>query len=135
MFENNPQLVEVTAQRNSTLQGAYLVLAARALGLHCGPMSGFDDAKVDQEFLPPESRVSTAIRNSFLKGTSSRISSATLGMVIQVRCSLDFRVCHSTRRVRFYNGAYRNESRTEETASIECVRFFSILAAANRTFL
>src|SRR6476469_3615736 len=50
MFESNPQLVEVTAQRNSTLQGAYLILAARALGLDCGPMSGFDNAKVDDEF-------------------------------------------------------------------------------------
>jgi 3-hydroxypropanoate dehydrogenase len=50
LFENNPQLVEVTAQRNSTLQGAYLMLAARALGLDCGPMSGFDNAKVDEEF-------------------------------------------------------------------------------------
>src|SRR6201995_4316950 len=50
MFEDNPQLVEVTAQRNSSLQGAYLILAARALGLDCGPMSGFDNAKVDQEF-------------------------------------------------------------------------------------
>jgi 3-hydroxypropanoate dehydrogenase len=44
------QLVEVTAQRNSTLQGAYLILAARALSLDCGPMSGFDNAKVDEEF-------------------------------------------------------------------------------------
>src|SRR5580692_4034780 len=50
LFEGNPQLVEVTAQRNSSLQGAYLVLAARALGLDCGPMSGFDNAKVDEEF-------------------------------------------------------------------------------------
>jgi 3-hydroxypropanoate dehydrogenase len=50
LFENNPQLVEVTAQRNSTLQGAYLIMAARALGLDCGPMSGFDNAKVDEEF-------------------------------------------------------------------------------------
>src|SRR5438105_3366387 len=50
MFQSNPQLVEVTAQRNSSLQGAYLVLAARALGLDCGPMSGFDNAKVDEEF-------------------------------------------------------------------------------------
>src|SRR5580658_5500657 len=50
MFESNPQLVEVTAQRNSSLQGAYLILAARALGLDCGPMSGFDNAKVDEEF-------------------------------------------------------------------------------------
>jgi 3-hydroxypropanoate dehydrogenase len=50
LFEGNPQLVEVTAQRNSSLQGAYLILAARALGLDCGPMSGFDNAKVDDEF-------------------------------------------------------------------------------------
>src|SRR6202051_441323 len=50
LFENNPQLVEGTAQRNSSLQGAYLILAARALGLDCGPMSGFDNGKVDEEF-------------------------------------------------------------------------------------
>ena len=50
MFESNPQLVEVTAQRNSSLQGAYLILAARALGLDCGPMSGFDNVKVDEAF-------------------------------------------------------------------------------------
>ena len=50
LFESNPQLVEVTAQRNSTLQGAYLIMAARSLGLDCGPMSGFDNAKVDEEF-------------------------------------------------------------------------------------
>jgi 3-hydroxypropanoate dehydrogenase len=49
-FASNPQLVEVTAQRNSTLQGAYLIIAARALGLDCGPMSGFDNAKLDMEF-------------------------------------------------------------------------------------
>jgi len=50
LFADNPQLVEVTAKRNSTLQGAYLIIAARALGLDCGPMSGFDNAKLDQEF-------------------------------------------------------------------------------------
>jgi 3-hydroxypropanoate dehydrogenase len=50
MFESNPELVEATAKRNSSLQGAYLILAARALGLDCGPMSGFDPAKVDEEF-------------------------------------------------------------------------------------
>ena len=49
-FAANPQLVETTARRNSSLQGAYLILAARALGLDCGPMSGFDNAKVDEEF-------------------------------------------------------------------------------------
>jgi len=52
LFATNPQLAETTALRNSSLQGAYLILAARALGLDCGPMSGFDNAKVDQEFFP-----------------------------------------------------------------------------------
>lgn len=43
---------ELAALRNGTLQGAYLMLAARAVGLDCGPMSGFDNAKVDAEFFP-----------------------------------------------------------------------------------
>jgi 3-hydroxypropanoate dehydrogenase len=50
LFENNPEMVETTAKRNSSLQGAYLIMAARALGLDCGAMSGFDTAKVDEEF-------------------------------------------------------------------------------------
>ena len=50
LFEGNPELTESTAKRNSSLQGAYLILAARALGLDCGPMSGFDNNKVDDEF-------------------------------------------------------------------------------------
>jgi len=50
MFESNPEMVEATAKRNSSLQGAYLIMAARALGLDCGPMSAFDHAKVDEEF-------------------------------------------------------------------------------------
>lgn len=51
-FVDTPELAEVTARRNSSLQGAYLMLAARSLGLDCGPMSGFDQAKVDHEFFP-----------------------------------------------------------------------------------
>jgi len=50
LFASNPQLVEETAKRNSSLQGAYLIVAARSLGLDCGPMSGFDNAKLDEEF-------------------------------------------------------------------------------------
>jgi len=50
LFAGNPELTETTAHRNSSLQGAYLIMAARALGLDCGPMSGFDAAKVDEEF-------------------------------------------------------------------------------------
>jgi 3-hydroxypropanoate dehydrogenase len=49
-FVGKPELIEETAFRNGTLQGAYLILAARALGLDCGPMSGFSKEKVDQEF-------------------------------------------------------------------------------------
>jgi len=51
-FAGNQSLIDTTAFRNGTLQGAYLILAARALGLDAGPMSGFDNAKVDKEFFP-----------------------------------------------------------------------------------
>jgi 3-hydroxypropanoate dehydrogenase len=50
-FSGNPALAEETAFRNSSLQGAYLILAARALGIDSGAMSGFDKAKVDEAFL------------------------------------------------------------------------------------
>jgi len=49
-FSGNPDFAEDTSFRNSTLQGAYLIIAARALGLACGPMSGFDRTKVDRAF-------------------------------------------------------------------------------------
>jgi 3-hydroxypropanoate dehydrogenase len=51
-FAGNQPLIETTAFRNGTLQGAYLILAARAIGLDAGPMSGFDNAKLDLEFFP-----------------------------------------------------------------------------------
>jgi 3-hydroxypropanoate dehydrogenase len=50
VFAGKAGLIETTAFRNSSLEGAYFILAARALGLDCGPMSGFDNAKVDAEF-------------------------------------------------------------------------------------
>ncbi len=49
-FVGKPELVEATAMRNSSLQGAYLIMATRVLGLDCGPMSGFDAAKLDAAF-------------------------------------------------------------------------------------
>jgi 3-hydroxypropanoate dehydrogenase len=52
MFDANPALVQSTAFRGSCLQGAYLMLAARSLGLACGPMSGFDAEAVNQAFFP-----------------------------------------------------------------------------------
>src|SRR5260221_4302547 len=51
-FASNPKLAAETAQRNSALQGAYLILAARALGLDAGPMSGFDENKINAQFFP-----------------------------------------------------------------------------------
>jgi 3-hydroxypropanoate dehydrogenase len=52
IFAGNAALIQETAFRNGTLQGGYFVLAARALGLDCGPMSGFDQQKVNAEFFP-----------------------------------------------------------------------------------
>jgi 3-hydroxypropanoate dehydrogenase len=52
VFAGNAALLHETAFRNGTLQGAYLMIAARSLGLDCGPMSGFDQQKVNTEFFP-----------------------------------------------------------------------------------
>jgi 3-hydroxypropanoate dehydrogenase len=52
VFAGNAALIEDSARRNSTLQGAYLMLAARALGLDCGPMSGFNSVSLDADFFP-----------------------------------------------------------------------------------
>jgi len=56
-----PAVAEITAFRNGTLQGAYLILAARALGLDTGPMSGFDNAGVDEAFF-----AGTTIKSNFI---------------------------------------------------------------------
>jgi nitroreductase len=56
-----PGVTEVTAARNGSLQGAYLIFAARALGLDCGPMSGFDNADVDRAFFSE-----TRIKSNFI---------------------------------------------------------------------
>lgn len=60
-FVGNDEAIRVAAFRNSSLQGAYLILAARALGLDAGPMSGFDSAKVDAEFF-----AGTQVRSNFM---------------------------------------------------------------------
>lgn len=57
-FEGKPEVIQATVMRNGSLQGAYLMFAARSLGLDCGPMSGFDNAGVDKEFFP-DGRVKT----------------------------------------------------------------------------
>ena len=60
-FQSNETLAHTTAFRNGTLQGGYLILAARALGLDCGPMSGFDNAQVDAAFF-----AGTSIKSNFI---------------------------------------------------------------------
>lgn len=60
-FAGNPPLIEASAFRNSTLQGAYLIIAARALGLDTGPMSGFDNEAVDAAFF-----AGTPIKSNFI---------------------------------------------------------------------
>ena len=60
-FTGKPAHIEATAFRNSSLQGAYLILAARALGLDCGPMSGFDATKMDAAFW-----AGTTVRTNFI---------------------------------------------------------------------
>lgn len=60
-FKGNEKLIHDTAFRNSSLQGAYLIIAARALGLDCGPMSGFDNDGVDKAFFE-----GTNVKSNFL---------------------------------------------------------------------
>jgi 3-hydroxypropanoate dehydrogenase len=60
-YAGNPQSAQENAFRNGTLQGAYLIVAARLLGLDCGPMSGFNNAAVDEAFF-----AGTTIRSNFL---------------------------------------------------------------------
>lgn len=60
-FVGNDDLIKETAFRNATLQGAYLIIAARALGLDCGPMSGFNKDGVDKEFFG-----GTNVKSNFL---------------------------------------------------------------------
>jgi 3-hydroxypropanoate dehydrogenase len=79
-FAGNEELIRTTAMRNSSLQGAYLILAARAVGLDCGPMSGFDNALVDANFFAGSTVKSNFIVNlgyghrSTLKPRSPRLS-------------------------------------------------------------
>ena len=60
-FEGKPEVIHNTAFRNASLQGGYLILAARTLGLDCGPMSGFNNALADELFFP-----GTKVKSNFL---------------------------------------------------------------------
>jgi len=73
-FAGKPEFAAVTAFRNGSLQGAYLMLAARALGLDCGGMSGFDNAKVDAEFFPEGRRVKSNFLCNLGYGDTSKLT-------------------------------------------------------------
>lgn len=60
-FAGKPKVIETTAMRNGTLQAAYFIIAARAVGLDCGPMSGFSNGKVDAAFF-----AGTTYKSNFL---------------------------------------------------------------------
>jgi len=72
-FANDPELRRVHAARNSSLQGAYFIIAARALGFDTGPMSGFDNAAVDQAFFADQPSVRSNFIATFGHGDPSTI--------------------------------------------------------------
>ena len=86
-FAGNDALIRTTAFRNSSLQGAYLILAARALGLDCGPMSGFDNAMVDAEFF-----AGGAVKSNFLcnlgHGDLSKLRPRSPRLAFDEACSI-----------------------------------------------
>lgn len=86
-FVGNEDLIKSTAFRNGTLQGAYFIVAARALGLDCGPMSGFDNAGVDAAFF-----AGTQIKSNFLcnigYGTDENLFPRSPRLAFEEACSI-----------------------------------------------
>jgi nitroreductase len=84
---SDPKVKETTAFRNGSLQGAYMIMAARSLGLDCGPMSGFDNAGVDAEFF-----AGTSIRSNFVcnigHGTDENLYVRNPRLDFEEACSL-----------------------------------------------
>ena len=84
-FEGKPDHIAATAFRNSSLQGGYLIIAARALGLDCGPMSGFDHAKIDAAFW-----AGTAVKTNFVcnlgQGDPSKIFARSPRLSFEETC-------------------------------------------------
>jgi 3-hydroxypropanoate dehydrogenase len=87
-FKDLPEnVLEYTALRNSSLQGAYFIIAARALGLDCGPMSGFNNAKVDEAFF-----AGTTVKSNFLcnlgYGDASKLHPRSPRLTFEEACKL-----------------------------------------------
>jgi 3-hydroxypropanoate dehydrogenase len=86
-FVGNQAMIDATAFRNSSLQGGYLIVAARALGLDCGPMSGFDAAKVDAAFF-----AGTTVKTNFIvnlgHGDASKLFSRSPRLSFEEACRI-----------------------------------------------
>ena len=85
-FVGNQPMIDVTAFRNSSLQGGYFIIAARVLGLGCGPMSGFDNAKVDAAFF-----AGTAVKSNFVcclgQGDPAKVFARSPRLSFEEACS------------------------------------------------
>jgi 3-hydroxypropanoate dehydrogenase len=86
-FAGNRPLIDITAFRNGSLQGSYMIIAARALGLDCGPMSGFDNAKVDAAFFP-EGRVKSNFLCNLGYGDPARMRPRAPRLAFEEACSI-----------------------------------------------
>jgi len=86
-YAKNPALTEIVAFRNGTLQGAYFMLAARAVGLDVGGMSGFDNAKVDAEFFP-DGRVKSNFLCNVGHGDSAKVLPRLPRLDFEEACAL-----------------------------------------------
>jgi 3-hydroxypropanoate dehydrogenase len=86
-FAGKDALIQESAFRNSSLQGGYMIIAARALGLDCGPMSGFDKAKLDAAFF-----AGTAVKSNFIctlgRGDPSKVFERNPRLSFEEACSL-----------------------------------------------
>jgi 3-hydroxypropanoate dehydrogenase len=92
-YAAQPQVIETAALRNSSLQGGYFILAARALGLDCGPMSGFDHEQVDAEFFAsstcfPEQQVRTNFLCNIGYGDPSKLFPRSPRLSFEESCAL-----------------------------------------------
>ncbi|MDW8468798.1 MAG: malonic semialdehyde reductase [Burkholderiales bacterium] len=86
-FEGKKAHIATTALRNASLQGAYLILAAPALGLDCGPMSGFDNAAVDAAFFPDGRWTSNFLCNRG-RGDPAKVYSRNLRLSFEEACRI-----------------------------------------------
>ena len=86
-FVGNQAMIDATAFRNSSIQGGYFILAARALGLDCGPMSGFDAAKVDAAFW-----AGTTVKTNFIvnlgRGDASKLFGRSPRLTFEEACQV-----------------------------------------------